>query len=323
MRTGNTINLGADIATLQSRVNGTCAAGQSIRAIAANGTVTCEPDDNTTYGVTANAGVALASGNFGLIQCAAGQVLKAGASPSTWACAVDVDTSTTYFALGGGGLSLNASNQFSVDGTVARKDTASGNQTFDNGTLFLDYTNNRIGVNDVSPTQAVDVNGTVQASSFLFRAPRTDAIAIAAVNFVPEPGSTTVQYTSSGYMYLASPVVGAAGLYAQVVLPDGVSITGLTCYQYDNSLNDITGSIASLRYRTSLALTSLEIAAANSPASGALSSIRTFTAPAFPAHTVNTDNQYFIAYNMVVTPAADANTRFYGCRVIYSTPGPI
>ncbi len=46
----NTI-VAADIdnTSVQQRVAGTCAPGNAISAIAANGTVTCEPDDNTVY----------------------------------------------------------------------------------------------------------------------------------------------------------------------------------------------------------------------------------------------------------------------------------
>ncbi len=314
--------LSVNTTAIQARVSGTCAVGSSIRTIAADGTVTCEADDNATYGTTANGGLVLASGNFGMMSCVTGQVLKAGATAGSWACAADVDTNTIYSALAGGGLTLNGSNQFSTDATVARKDTASGNQQFNGGTLFLDYLNNRVGINDITPAEALDVNGVAQATSFRFRTPRTDALAVAAVNFVPEPGVTTVNYTSSGYMYLANAAIAGAGLYAPVVLPDGASITGLTCYQYDNSANDIITSTASLRYRTSLSTTATEIAAAASPTSGTSTSIRTFTAPAFAAHIVNTDNQYFLVYSMVVNPAADSNTRFYGCRVIFSVPGP-
>lgn len=43
--TSGDITLNANTSYLQRRVTGTCSAGNSIRAIAENGTVTCEPDD--------------------------------------------------------------------------------------------------------------------------------------------------------------------------------------------------------------------------------------------------------------------------------------
>ncbi|HNT78133.1 MAG TPA: pectinesterase family protein [Anaerolineae bacterium] len=54
----------ADPAYIQRRVSSTCTAGSSIRAIAADGTVTCEPDDNTTY--TAGDGLTLNSQVFSM-----------------------------------------------------------------------------------------------------------------------------------------------------------------------------------------------------------------------------------------------------------------
>jgi len=47
--TSGDVTLSADTTYLQRRVTGECPDGQSIREIKPDGTVTCEPDDNTTY----------------------------------------------------------------------------------------------------------------------------------------------------------------------------------------------------------------------------------------------------------------------------------
>ena len=74
-----------DSSVLQSRISGSCPAGQSVRSVAQNGTVTCEADDATTY--AAGDGLALSSGVFSVEGCAGGQVLKRVLG--SWTCAGD------------------------------------------------------------------------------------------------------------------------------------------------------------------------------------------------------------------------------------------
>jgi hypothetical protein len=102
----------ADAGYLQRRVSATCAAGQSIRAIAVDGSVTCEADDDTAY--TAGTGLTLTGTQFAanttVVQsrvtgtCAAGQSIRSIAADGTVTCEVDDDTNTTYTA--GSGLAL-------------------------------------------------------------------------------------------------------------------------------------------------------------------------------------------------------------------------
>ncbi|MCP3942654.1 MAG: hypothetical protein GY710_14360, partial [Desulfobacteraceae bacterium] len=60
---GPNVTLAVDTAVIQNRVSGTCAAGSSISAIAVNGTVTCETDDDSGGDITdVNAGTGLTGG---------------------------------------------------------------------------------------------------------------------------------------------------------------------------------------------------------------------------------------------------------------------
>jgi hypothetical protein len=56
------VALSVDAATVQTRVAGTCPAGQSIRTIGQDGSVACEIDDNTTY--SSGLGLALVGTQF-------------------------------------------------------------------------------------------------------------------------------------------------------------------------------------------------------------------------------------------------------------------
>jgi hypothetical protein len=93
------VNLAVNTSTIQSRVSGTCAAGSSIRAINANGTVTCETDDVGAGTVTSvGTGSGLTGGPItasGTINLAATQLLPTtpctnGFTPawngSAWTC---------------------------------------------------------------------------------------------------------------------------------------------------------------------------------------------------------------------------------------------
>ena len=87
--TTGSVTLAADTTYLQRRVSSTCAVGSSIRAINADGTVTCEADDNTTY--TGGTGLALIGTQFSVASpyqlpqtCANGQMPQWNGT--TWDC---------------------------------------------------------------------------------------------------------------------------------------------------------------------------------------------------------------------------------------------
>ena len=70
-------------ADLQRRVSGTCASGNTIRVINADGTVTCEPDQDTTY--SAGTGLSLAGTTFSVNFAGSGADTTAAKSDHTHA----------------------------------------------------------------------------------------------------------------------------------------------------------------------------------------------------------------------------------------------
>ncbi|MCE9575724.1 MAG: hypothetical protein K8W52_21420 [Deltaproteobacteria bacterium] len=89
---------------VQTRVDHECPAGSSIRAIAADGSVTCEADDDTPAPTYSGSGpITVAGTSIGLANsgCAAGDVWKWNGS--AWSC--DPDSNTAYTA--GSGIAIN------------------------------------------------------------------------------------------------------------------------------------------------------------------------------------------------------------------------
>lgn len=104
---GANVSVAVDPATVQRRVDGTCAAGSSIRAISSTGAVTCEPDDagqqvaaGTGINVSAVGGTATVSADTTYLQrrvtgtCASGAINGINANGTVSCASTDVDPTT-------------------------------------------------------------------------------------------------------------------------------------------------------------------------------------------------------------------------------------
>jgi hypothetical protein len=139
--TAGDVTLLADATYLQRRVSSSCEAGNAIRTVNDDGTVACEPDDNTTY--SAGTGLTLAgtafSANTSYLQrrvagtCTAGNAIRTVAADGSVTCEPvtggdgDITAVNAGAGLTGGGQSgsVTLSANFAGSGgatTVARSD---------------------------------------------------------------------------------------------------------------------------------------------------------------------------------------------------------
>ncbi|HEV8359223.1 MAG TPA: hypothetical protein VGR28_02085 [Candidatus Thermoplasmatota archaeon] len=222
----------ADVNTVevQKRVSGSCPAGQSIRVIASDGTVTCEADD--TGSVTAGQGISVVGNEVSLFNCGPEEIPK-GDGSGDWACFPDADT--TYTAGAGLQLSLTTfsvanngitSNMIS-DGSVSSND-------IDQMTVQRRVTGNCATGSSI---RVINQDGTVTCQSFV--------TSITAGPGLTCTGCVGGVITSAGTLLLAAPTAVTMGGVLSATCGYGMVLTGV-----DTSGNPLCTADSSWRLAT-------------------------------------------------------------------------
>jgi hypothetical protein len=272
------------------------------------------------------------------------------------------DTITNVSILEGGGLQLDDEGQLSIaessvttqqilDGTISSEDvdtdafaikTGSTDQSFDDGTLYLDYGDHRVGIRTDDPRSALDVDGAISSTEYLLSNPRMTSRYLSAEEFQPDIYSGILALyagnsTASRYLYPPYRLTNGGGgvAVAPFTLPDGAEIRSVSCYYFDN---DSVDDIGQLRMRLLAApydcfednedadTTCVRTLAQGEPPDTAFLNLEEEAMQSHelqvPSDDSNPVNNRDFRYGMHIyfnstSPGRALNLRFYGCKLDY------
>jgi hypothetical protein len=159
--------------------------------------------------------------------------------------------------------------------------------------------------------------GTMTASNFTYTSPRTKRMSVHGASFHAVVGTqaASLERGTLGTGFAAA--VGSGGMMMSVSLPDGATVTRVTCYATDNMAEAMNVSLARTDHFSGFALV-----LSNIFTTGAAAGIRAFTDSAPTAHVV--DNSTFSYYLLATSSdwAGQAASSVKAITIEYTVPGP-
>ena len=325
---------------IQNRVDGTCAVGSSIRAIAANGTVTCEVDNDGGGDITAvNAGSGLTggavSGNATLSIPTGGVNANHLATNSVGSAEIATGAVGTSEVLNNSltGSDIALSNSLtaghlapnSVNSSEIATNAVGAAEIATNAVGSIEVANNSLTANDLA-TNSVGAseiaNGAVGISELSNSAKGigvSGSIIIPSATF--QPANDTIQYVSDSHFIRPGGSNVNLCLQAPVILPHGVTVTSFAIFAMDNSGTTDVGAFTLERFNYS---TSIPTTIGTTVASSGLpnsTTIRILQAPSinpFGATIDGSNSSYAIEGCLSSGPVTATNIRLYGARIRYN-----
>lgn len=284
-----------DPSSVQRRVNYSCIAGSSIRVINTDGSVVCESDtDSVLSEVQVDSYVA----NNGYSTGA--HVNEA--TVDVWANNNGYGDITAVTTAAGSGLTGGSSS-----GSVALSVSGVTSAMIANGTIT--------GTD-------IDTSTTVTAADFAYSSAKTyyryygaSAFKVGDGNGMP---ASSVRHSAIHDFFYAPAAQSSTYFQAPLDIPNGATITGMTCYRYDNDETNNQTNYVAVRERdlTSISSGSPDVVVASSTTSGASSSIQSISSTGTLTIDYNASAYWLYMYSSDF--GGSANVRFYGCRLAFT-----
>ncbi|MEM5875421.1 MAG: hypothetical protein QXW01_02335 [Candidatus Aenigmatarchaeota archaeon] len=152
---GNII-LGVNFTETQKRITGSCSGSKAIQVINVDGSVTCV--DINLYGNVTGSG----STNYIPIWTSSstlGNSFINQTQGNVWITSGNLNIVSGALQIGGTNVIDSSRNLANIN-----QITAAGPMNIDSGTLYVDSTNDRVGIGTTSPTQKLDVAGSIRST---------------------------------------------------------------------------------------------------------------------------------------------------------------
>jgi hypothetical protein len=188
-------------------------------------------------------------------------------------------------------------------------------------TLFVDNSENRVGIGTASPDEELDVSGDIEVSGdYKYSSARTFYLNIPACMFQWQNLSDddNFQITANYGRITSGSTPFNVTINAPVYLPDGAELTGeFKLYFYDEDIDDDLDATAYFLRRSLTSTSGVALAYLVTSSSGTSTDVQFDSDPV----TVETIDNSTYAYTIDLIWSQDnapASLRFYGCQIEYT-----